>query len=173
MPGPNEKKFWTGFPNRLAAALRPTMILSYALIAGALHPVFTSPLENAARNFGLQGDDAVLASFSVAALISVRTLWTYLVEVTTQYILTSERLIIRHGLVVRTEDEVELYRVIDAIHGVNVLQRLIGVGTVTVTSTDKTGTVLMRSIKNPGRVRNGLRKLAERCKSRRGIRILE
>lgn len=158
----------------VASALSPAMILSYLLLAGAAHPAFTGILETGMRRFfGLQGNEALLASYSVAALIGAKALWSWLAEVTTRYELTSERLIVRHGVFLRTEDEVELYRVIDAVHGINVLQRLIGVGTVTVTSTDRTGTVLMRSISYPGRVRNGLRKLSERCKSRRGVRILE
>jgi len=173
MTGPDEKTFWKGSPDVVAAALSPAMIVSCALAAAALHPTARGILEYHMVRFGLSGGDAVLASYSVGAAVAAKAIWAWLAEVTTRYELTSERLIVRHGVFLRTEDEIELYRVVDAVHAINLLQRLIGVGTVRVASTDRTGTVMMRSIARPDLVRNGLRRLAEQCKSRRGVRILE
>lgn len=169
----NEKVLWRGSPNRFAAAMNPSLILGAVLLAASLHPAVTEAIHRASSTLGLDVGLARLTSLSPALLIGSWLAWSYLLETTTVYLLTADRLVIRHGLFLRVEDEVELYRVIDAIQAVNVFQRMIGVGTVVVTSSDHTGTVTMRSINESAKVRNGLRKLAERCKSRRGVRILE
>jgi hypothetical protein len=62
----------------------------------------------------------------------------------------------------------------DVIQSVNIAQRLFGIGTVHVASTDRTGTVVLPGIRRPSAVRNAIRTAAERCKNRRGtVRILE
>jgi uncharacterized membrane protein YdbT with pleckstrin-like domain len=93
---------------------------------------------------------------------------------TCSFTLTDERLIVRYGLLLRVEDEVELYRVVDVTQTIGIFQRIFGVGNIQVTSTDRTGTVTLPLIRSPSAVRNAIRTEAERCKSRRGsVRILE
>lgn len=169
----NEKIYWEAGPSKLAIALTPRLLVEIIIAAALLHPFIQSAMSTLIAVLPLSREIQDIAPFTPAGLVALIALWTFLQESTKKFILTSERLIIRYGVMVRTEDEVELYRVIDAVHTVNVFQRLINVGTVSVTSSDKTGTVVMNSIYSPSKVRNGLRKLSERCKSRRGVRILE
>lgn len=169
----NEKIYWQAGPSKIAIILSPRILIEVLVAAALLHPFITSGIGAFLTRLPIPDGLQSALPFLPSVLIALSALWSFLQEATKKYILTSERMIIRYGVLVRTEDEVELYRVIDAVHTVNVLQRLINVGTVTVTSSDKTGTVVMNSIYEPSRVRNGLRKLAERCKSKRGVRILE
>jgi membrane protein YdbS with pleckstrin-like domain len=93
---------------------------------------------------------------------------------TCSFTLTDERLIVRYGVLLRVEDEIELYRVVDVAQTVGLVQRLLGVGNVFVSSTDRTGNVVLPLVREPSKVRNSIRTQAERCKSRRGsVRILE
>jgi uncharacterized membrane protein YdbT with pleckstrin-like domain len=114
-----------------------------------------------------------LTAYIIAGLFLLPSCWSFLSQITTNYECTSERLIIRKGILVRTEDEVELYRVIDVLQSANVLQMLVGVGTVFVKSTDQTGNVAIASVTKSGKVRNVIRTASEECKTRRGtLRVL-
>lgn len=174
-PRIDEQTKWKGSPDALASFLSASVLFPAIVAAAALHPAVTAVLE---RSIGAFVDPASPAGaallYFVPAIFGAKALWVFLHDVTTGYEITDERLVVRHGLVVRTEDEIELYRIVDVVQMVNLLQRFIGVGTVRASSTDRTGVVFMKSIANSGTVRNGLRKLAEECKDRRGrVRILE
>jgi Bacterial membrane flanked domain. len=173
MIGSNERIYWKGSPNMFAAAVSPHMVVSYVFMAILAHEKVTDFFSYMLRVFGISYSDSVLYAYVPVAFVALMAIWSYIFSVTTVYLLTGERLVIRKGIFLRVEDEIELYRVIDITHSIHLLQRLIGIGTVVIRSNDKTGTVTMKSINNPGKIRNGLRMLAERCKSRRGVRILE
>ncbi len=113
------------------------------------------------------------AGYLTMAIFMIPGFWSYLYQTTTIYTCTSERLIIEKGLFVRTEDEIELYRVIDVFSSANLFQMLFGVGSVRVKSTDQTGNVVVPSILKPSVVRNIVRTAAENCKTQRGtLRVL-
>ena len=54
------------------------------------------------------------------------------------YHITGEQLIYEHGVIIRSSDYVELYRVVDFAERSNLLQQLCGVKTVSVHSGDRT-----------------------------------
>ena len=54
------------------------------------------------------------------------------------YRITGEQLIYEHGVIIRSSDYVELYRVVDFAEQSNLLQQLCGVKTVSVHSGDRT-----------------------------------
>ena len=54
------------------------------------------------------------------------------------YRITGEQLIYEHGVIIRSSDYVELYRVVDFAERSNLLQQLCGVKTVSVHSGDRT-----------------------------------
>lgn len=169
----NEKIYWQASPSKIAIIFTPGILIEIIVAAALIHPFITGSVGYIVNSIPLLGKIAFLAPYIPSGLVILAAIWHFLTKATLRYVFTSERLIIRYGVLVRTEDEIELYRVIDAIHTINIFQRLIGVGTVTVTASDVTGTIVMNSIYDPSRVRNGLRKLSERCKSKRGVRILE
>ena len=72
------------------------------------------------------------------------------------------------------DDEILLYRVRDIATSRSLLQRVFGVGTVTVLSSDKTcPTLVMKNIRNPIAVKETLHKRVEEMKLRRQVRVSE
>lgn len=169
----NEKIYWQTSPSKIAIIFNPRILIEITIAVALLHPFVTRFISNMVDSTSVLGKFDLIAPVVPSGLVILVAFWSFLQQATLRYVFTNERLIIRYGILVRTEDEIELYRIIDVIQTINIFQRLISVGTVTVTSSDKTGTVVMKSVYKPSRVRNGLRKLSERCKSKRGVRILE
>lgn len=173
-PHEAEVTHWAGSPSKRVAIFAP--LVYCAIVAALLYYFPNAPRQIALYISQMTGrrDFWIEYTAYIAAFVFVApSLWSYLVQVTTKYECTTERLIIRKGIIVRTEDEVELYRVVDVVQTVNVLQQLVGVGTVMVKSTDHTGDVLLASITGSSNVRNVIRTSAEECKTRRGtIRLL-
>ncbi len=92
----------------------------------------------------------------------------------TRYALSSDRIFIRRGWLNIHQDEVILYRVRDLCVKMNLWQRIFGVGTVTVTSTDKSVPVLtLKNIKQPFEVKELIHENVEKMKIERRMRIGE
>ena len=92
----------------------------------------------------------------------------------TRYGLSEDRLFLSTGFLSIKDDEVLLYRIRDITTTRNLWQRLFGVGTVTVVSSDKTmPTLVLKNIKNPVAVKELLHEQVEEMKLRRRVRVGE
>ena len=92
----------------------------------------------------------------------------------TRYALTEDRLFHSVGFLNIKDDEVLLYRVRDINTSRTLGQRLFGVGTVTVMSSDKSmPTMVLKNIKNPVAVKELLHEQVEEMKIRRRVRVGE
>ena len=92
----------------------------------------------------------------------------------TRYALSEDRLFLSVGLLSIKDDEVLLYRVRDISSSRSLWQRLFGVGTVTVVSSDKTMPVLvLKNIKRPMAVKELIHNQVEEMKIRRRMRVGE
>lgn len=92
----------------------------------------------------------------------------------TRYMLSDDRLFLSKGFLNVKDDEILLYRVRDIATSRSLLQRIFGVGTVTVLSSDKTSpTLVMKNIKDPIAVKEMLHKRVEEMKLRRQVRVSE
>ena len=92
----------------------------------------------------------------------------------TRYALSEDRLFLSVGLLSIKDDEVLLYRVRDISSSRSLWQRLFGVGTVTVVSSDKTMPVLvLKNIKRPMVVKELIHNQVEEMKIRRRMRVGE
>ena len=92
----------------------------------------------------------------------------------TRYSLSEDRLFISEGFLNIKDDEILLYRVRDIDTGRSLWQRLFGVGTVTVMSSDKTmPTLVLKNIKDPIFVKELIHKQVEEMKIRRRVRFGE
>ncbi|MES3107473.1 PH domain-containing protein [Sphingomonas aurantiaca] len=92
------------------------------------------------------------------------------------YEITDQRLIIKRGILFKTIDEVELYRIKDVRLGYSLLNQMTDIGTITLTSSDRTtagGEFSLRDIPMARERREGLRKLVDRARQRRGVRELD
>lgn len=92
----------------------------------------------------------------------------------TRYALSEDRLFLSVGFLSIKDDEVLLYRIRDITTRRTLWQRIFGVGTVTVSSSDKTMPVLtLKNIKDPLAVKEMLHKQVEEMKLRRRVRVGE
>ncbi len=88
--------------------------------------------------------------------------------------ITSQRIVLTTGVISRTTEEVELYRVRDTTHQQRgILQRLFGIGTITVFSDDTTAPTLSFTLYNPEYYREQIRECVNRERQRMGIIQIE
>ena len=88
--------------------------------------------------------------------------------------MTEDRLFFSVGFLNIKDDEILLYRVRDINTSRTLGQRLFGVGTVTVLSSDKSmPTMVMKNIKNPVAVKELIHEQVEEMKIRRRVRVGE
>ena len=92
----------------------------------------------------------------------------------TRYALSEDRLFLSVGFFNIKDDEVLLYRIRDITTSRSLWQRMFGVGTVTVMSSDKTmPTLQLKNIKDPVAVKELLHRQVEEMKIRRRVRVGE
>ena len=92
----------------------------------------------------------------------------------TRYSFSEDRLFLSEGFLSIKDDEILLYRIRDITTSRSLWQRLFGVGTVTVVSSDKTMPNLeLKNIKNPLQVKELLHRQVEEMKIRRRVRVGE
>ncbi len=92
----------------------------------------------------------------------------------TRYALSEDRLFLSVGFLSIKDDEVLLYRVRDISSSRSLWQRLFGVGTVTVVSSDKTmPTLVLKNIKRPMAIKELVHDQVEEMKIRRRMRVGE
>ncbi len=92
----------------------------------------------------------------------------------TRYSLSEDRLFISKGFLNIRDDEVLLYRVRDIDTRRTLWQRLFGVGTVTIMSSDKTmPNLVLENIKDPIFVKELIHKQVEEMKIKRRVRFGE
>lgn len=101
-------------------------------------------------------------------------LWAWLVIRNTHYELTSERLILRSGVLNKHRDEVELYRIKDYEVIEPWYLRPFSLGHVLLSSSDRTDpVVLLRAIQNPRRVADLFRRGVEELRQRKFVREVD
>ena len=92
----------------------------------------------------------------------------------TWYQLSEDRLFLSEGFLNIKDDEILLYRVRDIATTRSLWQRLFGVGTVTVVSSDKTmPTLVLKNVKDPVMVKELIHKQVEEMKIKRRVRFGE
>ena len=92
----------------------------------------------------------------------------------TRYALSHDRLFLSVGFFSVKDDDILLYRIRDISVRRTLWQRIFGVGTVTVQSSDKTHPSLeLKNVKNPLRVKELLHDLVEEMKTKRRMRFGE
>ena len=92
----------------------------------------------------------------------------------TRYALSEDRLFLETGLLNAKCDEILLYRVRDISLKISLGQRLFGVGTITIQSSDKTLPSLeLKNIKRPREVKELIHQTVEEMKIARRMRVGE
>lgn len=92
----------------------------------------------------------------------------------TRYSLSEDRLFLSVGFFNIRDEEILLYRIRDINTTRTLWQRIFGVGTVTVVSSDKTmPTLVLKNVKHPIDVKEQLHNQVEEMKLRRRVRVGE
>jgi len=151
-----EQTLFKGSPS-LVIALGPLLISLLVLVASVVVGFMYSPWVLIAG--------AVAAVYALARVALVRASY---------YELTTERIRIRHGILTKRTDELELYRVKDATVIEPFLYRLFGVGNIQVTTTDaSTPTLTLEAVRGAAKLRESLRGSIEACREKKRVRITE
>jgi len=92
----------------------------------------------------------------------------------TRYSLSDDRLFISEGFLNIKDDEILLYRVRDIDTKRTLWQRIFGVGTISIMSSDKTmPTLVLKNVKDPVFVKELIHKQVEETKIKRRVRFGE
>ena len=92
----------------------------------------------------------------------------------TRYALSKDRLFLSEGFFSIKDDEILLYRVRDIDTSRNLWQRLFGVGTVVVMSSDKSmPTLVLKNVKDPIGIKELIHEQVEEMKIQRRVRVGE
>ncbi|ANC86935.1 PH domain-containing protein [Sphingomonas sp. NIC1] len=105
-------------------------------------------------------------------IIAVR----WLQNMSAAYEITDQRLIVKRGLIMKSIDEIELYRIKDVRVDFSVINQIADIGTITITSSDRTTQnmqFVLRDIPAARERREGIRKLVDRARRQRGVRELD
>lgn len=114
-----------------------------------------------------------LALTAVALLLAL-VKWVQNLAAT--YEMTEERLIIRRGIVMKSVDEVELYRIKDVRIDFSLLNQMAGIGRITVASSDETtrdADLVMPEIQKAQERRETLRRLVDTARQKRRVREID
>jgi uncharacterized membrane protein YdbT with pleckstrin-like domain len=92
------------------------------------------------------------------------------------YDMTAERLIMRRGIIFKSVDEVELYRIKDIRIDFSLLNQMAGIGRITITSSDETTRymdLVMPEIPKARERREQLRRLVDTARQKRRVREID
>jgi uncharacterized membrane protein YdbT with pleckstrin-like domain len=109
-----------------------------------------------------------------AALVILAVKWVQ--NLAAKYEVTEERLIIRRGIVMKSVDEIELYRIKDVRINFSLLNQLAGIGNITVSSSDETtrdGDLVIPEISKAQERREHLRRLVDTARQKRRVREID
>lgn len=113
----------------------------------------------------------------VLALVAVGLfVWRWLENMASRYELTEERLIIRRGLIAKSLDEIELYRIKDVRISFSIINQIAGIGTIGIASSDETtraGDLMIRDVERAQSRREELRRLVDIARQKRRVREVD
>jgi len=114
-----------------------------------------------------------LAATGVALLV---VLWKWLQNMASKFEITPERLVVKRGLIFKSIDEVELYRIKDVRIDFSLLNQMAGIGTIGVVSSDETtrnGNLVMPHVERAQARREELRRLVDTARQQRRVREID
>ena len=114
------------------------------------------------RDWTEGGGAAVTLVFVALTLLSL--LWfvgRYLKWMTTNFVVTSHRLVFREGVVAKQGIEIPLDRVNTIFFNQSIFERLMGTGDLTIESAGERGTQSFSDIRKPSQVQNEIYRLIE------------
>lgn len=160
----DESLVWSGNPSNLLHL--PLYLICFLITAGFM---------TAAILMREQLNQPVLIGLFVAATLPIDVIAVKWVQNRCRrYEITSQRIRISSGVFSRVTEEVELYRVIDYSLLEPASLRLLGLGTVVITTSDNSNpSVTLEAVPNPRSVLDELRRHVETCRDKKRVRLTE
>lgn len=118
---------------------------------------------------------AWIAPALLAAGIGV-TVVKWIGSLSVTYEVTADRLILHKGIVMKSIDEVELYRIKDVRIDFTIINQMADLGTITITSSDETtreAPLVLDNIEHARARREKLRELVNAARLSRGVREID
>lgn len=103
-------------------------------------------------------------------------IWRWLENFASKYQVTEERLIIRKGIIAKSVDEIELYRIKDVRINFSIINQIAGIGTLSISSSDETtreGDLVIRDVEQAQARRETLRRLVDAARQKRRVREID
>jgi membrane protein YdbS with pleckstrin-like domain len=120
-------------------------------------------------------DDPHSALEILAAVLVLASLlwvgWTYLKWVTTNFVVTSDRLIYRHGVLSKHGIEIPLERVNTVFFSQTIVERILGSGDLVIESAGEQGRQSFANVRKPSAVQNEIYRQMEANENRKFDRI--
>lgn len=119
-----------------------------------------------------------IATAGAAAIVTLPILAAkYLENRTSRFSLEGDRLFMCRGIFMRSEEEIELYRVKDVRADFSLIQQIFGTGTISLISSDATGsgagrrkTFAIQNVEQARAIREELRSRVAAARQRAGVR---
>ena len=123
----------------------------------------------------LVGDWGLWPLAATAAALAI-ILVTWIQNLAATYEVTEERLIIHRGIIFKSVDEIELYRVKDIRIDFTLLNQWANIGTIEVSSSDETtrnGDLVLAHVERARARREEMRRLVDTARQRRVVREID
>ena len=120
------------------------------------------------------GEGIYLLGLTAISLAIVLVKWIQNLAAT--YQTTEERLIIRRGIIFKSVDEVELYRVKDIRIDFTLINQWANIGTITISSSDETtrdADLVLPHVENAQGRREQMRRLVDTARQKRRVREID
>ena len=135
------------------ALIRPILVVLVVVVAVVLAGVF---LPASWWPVGFY----VLCALALTSVVWL-AMWPWLVWRTTHYVFTNERVILREGVFSRDGRDIPLGRVNDVSFAHNLIERMLGCGTLTIESAGERGQVVLTDIPRVEKTQSVLYELVE------------
>ncbi len=139
----------------------PALVLAGAIVVGLIVLLKTDSGSNWRSSFGW---------IAMAALV-VAGLWLvgrYMKWISTNFVITSQRLIFRQGIIAKTGIEIPLERVNNVNFSQGIFERMLGAGDLLIESGGEDGQQRFTDIRHPDQVQNLIHSQMEQVARRRG-----
>ena len=161
----SEETLWRGSPSMMVLAAYAFAVVATLVLLPLIAGFMASSMEEA-KGTGLRHAAWITAIVLVIFQIGV-ALVTWIRLKATSYTVTNQRVMIEQGLVAKTVDEIDLRYIEDSLFHQSIGDRILGIGSVTLLSSDKTTPrATLRSIREPRKVRELIRAEAYRISQR-------
>jgi uncharacterized membrane protein YdbT with pleckstrin-like domain len=156
-PPRKEETLWQGSPSAMLLAGHVAGMVLVLVAIPLLTQFFASTMPDLERASGMRRFEwYATAVLLVIQAIAFLIAWIRLHS--TMYRVTNQRVLVEQGIFSKTVDEIDLRYVEDSTFNQNLVERILGIGSVTLMSSDKnTPRYVLRSIKDPRGVREMIR----------------